>query len=434
MRHIAIVGSGPAGYYTAEACVRMWGKDVRIDMIDRMPVPFGLLRSGVAPDHQAIKRVARDFEQVAMTDQVRFVGHVTVGQDIDVAEIMELYDAVVIATGAPQDRPLGIPGDDLPGVIGSAAFFGWYNGHPEQAGLNPPLSGAAVLIGNGNVASDVARVLAKTPAELAGSDMAAHAREALGRERPPHIVIAGRRGPHQMTMTARELGEIADLQGAVAHVDRADLPPVSADGALTAGPRKAMNMLRAMAALPRGEAPVEIDFRFFSRPVAIEGGDRVERVLFERTKVDADGQAVGMGEIHAEPASLVISCIGYRTPPIAGVPYDAGLGRFASQDGRMGDGLYCVGWARRGPTGTIGANRPDGYRIAELIGQDAPGGSGKEGRAGLDRLLGARGVDLVTFRDWQNIDRLEREHARAGAPREKIVAVEEMMAAAHMVG
>ena len=216
MRHIAIIGSGPAGYYTAEAAQKAFGDDVRIDVFDRLPVPYGLIRSGVAPDHQSIKAVSKRYEKVALSDNVRFVGNVAIGEDVTIAELRALYDAVVLATGAPHDRPLGIPGEALGNVFGSAAFVGWYNGHPQFARLDPDLSGkTAVVIGMGNVALDVARILAKAPAELAGSDIVAHALEALRGSNIQRIVLLGRRGPHQIMMTPKELGELGELARAV---------------------------------------------------------------------------------------------------------------------------------------------------------------------------------------------------------------------------
>ncbi|ODP38315.1 FAD-dependent oxidoreductase [Sphingomonas turrisvirgatae] len=427
MRHIAVIGSGPAGYYTAEAAQKQFGDDVRVDIIDRLPVPFGLIRSGVAPDHQAIKHVSRRYEATALTENVRFVGNVTIGQHISVAELLDLYDAVVLATGAPRDQPLEIPGADLPGVTGSAAFVGWYNGHPDHAALNPPLDGpGAVVIGNGNVALDVARVLAKSQAEFASSDIVAHALAALETSRVNTITLLGRRGPHQIHMTPKELGELGQLQRAAPMVDPADLPPAADDAMLEPGLRKAIAHLRNFAAA-HVERPVQIVFDFFAMPVAIEGDGRVERVIVERTALDDHGAAVGTGETYAIPASLVVSCIGYRTPPIEGVPYDDRAGRFANADGRVLPGLYAVGWARRGPTGTIGTNRPDGFAIVDKIAEDMSPGSGKAGRAGLDALLQSRSVDVVTFRDWQQIEAAEIAAARDGAPREKFTSVEAML-------
>jgi NADPH-dependent glutamate synthase beta subunit-like oxidoreductase len=430
MRHIAIIGSGPAGYYTAEACRNIFGDGARIDVIDRLPVPFGLIRTGVAPDHQSIKAVARRYEAVALSDSVRFVGNVAIGDDVSVAELQTLYDAVVIATGAPHDRPLGIAGDDLPGVVGSAAFVGWYNGHPDYALLDPPLDGrGVVIVGNGNVALDVARILAKTPKEFDGSDIVAHARELLGQSSVRHVSLLGRRGPHQIAMTPKELAELGKLERAAPRVDPADLPEAGADAMLEPGIRKSVTLLREFAANPVAR-PLTIEFDFFAMPVAIEGEGRVQRVVVEKTRLDELCRSHGTGEHYTIDASLVVSCIGYQTPPIEGVPYEHGRGRFASDEGRILPGLYCVGWARRGPTGTIGTNKPDGVMIADKIAQDMGDGGGKAGREGLDALLQARGTQVVTFRDWQNIDAAEIARARPGAPREKFVHVGDMVSAA----
>lgn len=429
MRHVAVIGSGPAGYYTAEACQKIFGEEVRVDILDRLPVPYGLIRFGVAPDHQSIKAVSRRYEAVALSDNVRFVGNVCVGRDVTIGELQDLYDAVVLATGAPKDRPLEIPGGNLPGVVGSAEFVGWYNGHPEFAGLEPRLNGpGAVIVGNGNVALDVARILAKTEQEFAGSDIVAHALEQLNRSAIRHITILGRRGPHQIAMTPKELGELGHLERAAPRVDPVDLPEDGADALLEPGMRKSVGHLRDFAANPVA-TPVIIEFDFFAMPVAIEGDGKVDRVIVERTVLDDQLRSHGTGERYSVDCSLVVSCIGYSTPPIEGVPYEHGRGRFASDEGRILPGLYCVGWARRGPTGTIGTNRPDGYMIAEKIAEDIGTGSGKAGRPALDALLAGREVEVVTFRDWQKIEQAEVERAREGAPREKFIAIEEMIRA-----
>lgn len=433
MRHIAIIGSGPAGYYTAEAAQKKFGDDVRIDIIDRLPVPFGLIRFGVAPDHQSIKAVSGRYEKVALSDNVRFVGNVRVGGDVSIAELQGLYDAVVLATGAPNDRKLDIPGGDLPGVIGSAAFVGWYNGHPDFADLNPPLDGKhVVVIGNGNVALDVARILSKTRDEFAGSDIVGHALDALEEANTEDVTILGRRGPHQIAMTPKELGELGHLERATPRVDKADLPDVGDDALLEPGMRKSVTHLREFAAIPesfRADKSVSINFDFFAAPVSIEGEDKVERITVERTALDDQMRSIGTGETYTLDCSMVISCIGYETPPIDGVPYEHGRGRFASDAGRILPGLYCVGWARRGPSGTIGTNRPDGYAIVELIGEDIGDGAGKQGRPGLDALLDKRGVKVVKFSDWKKIEEAETARAREGAPREKFVRIEDMIAA-----
>ena len=433
MRQIAIIGSGPAGYYTAEAAQKKFGDDVRIDIIDRLPVPFGLIRFGVAPDHQSIKAVSNRYEKVALSDNVRFVGNVSVGKDVSIDELNGLYDAVVLATGAPNDRKLEILGGDLPGVFGSAAFVGWYNGHPDFADLAPPLDGKhVVVIGNGNVALDVARILSKTRAEFAPSDIVSHALDALDTANTEEITILGRRGPHQIAMTPKELGELGHLERATPRVEKADLPDLGEDALLEPGMRKSVTHLREFAAIPEAfhaEKAISINFDFFAAPVAIEGDGRVERIVIERTALDDQMRSVSTGETYTIDCSMVISCIGYQTPPIEGVPYEHGRGRFASDDGRILPGLYCVGWARRGPSGTIGTNRPDGYAIVDLIADDIGTGYGKSGRAGLDELIEKRGVRVVKYSDWKKIEEAEIARARNGAPREKFVLVEDMIAA-----
>jgi ferredoxin--NADP+ reductase len=434
--HIAIIGSGPAGYYTAEAAQKNWSSGVRVDIFDRLPVPYGLIRSGVAPDHQSIKGVSRRYEAVSLSDNIRFIGNVSIGQDISIEELQSLYDAVVLATGAPHDKALGLDGEHLPNVFGSAAFVGWYNGHPQFADLAPDLSGRhAVVIGNGNVALDVARILAKTREEFAGSDIAQHALDALQSSKLETITLLGRRGPHQIAMTPKELGELGHLQRACPRVDAGDLPDASEDMLLEPGQRKSVTHLRGFAAIPeshRADKDIDIPFDFFAAPTVIVSDTTVTGVTgvtVERTKLDG-GRAVGTGEHYTLPASIVIACIGYQTSPIPGVPFEESAGRFANDEGRIMPGLYCVGWARRGPSGTIGTNRPDGFSIIEKIAQDVGAFvGGKEGGAGFDKIAAQRNLAVVTFRDWQKIDEAEMSRARDGAPREKFVAIAEMIAA-----
>ena len=423
MRHFAVIGSGPAGFYTAEALARTYGDAARIDIIDKLPVPYGLIRFGVAPDHQSIKAVSKRYDKVAESATVRFVGNVAVGEAVSVEELKTLYDAVILATGAPHDRRLNIPGEELPGVVGSAAFVGWYNGHPDFADLDPPLGGeAAAVIGNGNVALDVARILSKTRAEFEGSDIVRHALDALEASSIRTITIVGRRGPHQIAMTPKELGELGQLEAAVPHVEPGDLPASEADEALDPGARKSVIHLRDFAE-PHDDKPKHIEFDFFARPIRIEGEGRAERLVVERTALNEAGQSIGTGETYAIPASLIVSCIGYHTPRIPGVPYDERGGKFANEGGVIGDGLYCVGWARRGPSGTIGTNRPDGQEVAEIIAAALPvdGGDGKSGGAGLDALLDERGIVATSFDDWRSIEAVETAAARPGAPREKLI-------------
>ena len=429
MRHFAVVGSGPGGFYTAEALNKAYGDGARIDIIDRYPVPYGLVRFGVAPDHQSLKAVSKRYDQTADSAGVDFIGNVTVGRDLSIAELLDLYDAVVLAIGAPHDRKLGIAGEDLPGVIGSAAFVGWYNGHPEFAGLEPPLGGThAAVIGNGNVALDCARILSKTRGELEGGDIVNHALDELDKSPIDTVTILGRRGPLQISMTPKELGELGHLEDATPVVDAADFPPPEADEALEPGQRKSVTLLRDYAA--NGPDGTKV-FDFFAKPLAIEGDGKAERIIVERTRLDADGRAAGTGETYEVPASLVISSIGYSTPPMEGVPYDERGGKFLNENGKIADRLYCVGWARRGPTGTIGTNRPDGYEVAAQIEAEmAPGSAGdRPGAEGLKALLATRDVMPTDYDDWRRIEQTETGNARPGSPREKFVRVEDWLKA-----
>jgi ferredoxin--NADP+ reductase len=433
MRHFAIVGSGPAGFYTAEALAKAYGDQAKIDIIDRYPVPYGLIRFGVAPDHQSLKAVSKRYDQVAAGPTVRFVGNVNVGQDVSASDLLKLYDAVILAIGAPHDRKLGIPGEDMPGVVGSAEFVGWYNGHPDFADLAPPLDGThAAVIGNGNVALDCARILSKNRHEFEGSDIVGHALEALEAGSIETVTIVGRRGPHQISMTPKELGELGHLEVATPVVETSDFPPLEADEALEPGHRKSITILRDFAS--RGPDPSKqkrIVFDFFAKPLRIEGEGKAERLIVERTVVDESGAAKGTGETYEVPASLIVTSIGYQTPKLEGVPYDERGGRFANEHGLIADGLYAVGWARRGPTGTIGTNRPDGYEVADQVAAAMPAGSdsGKKGGAGLDALLSERGIDATSFDDWRAIEAAEVAAARPGSPREKLVRPSDWMKA-----
>jgi len=423
MRHFAVVGSGPAGFYTAEALEKAYGEQARIDIIDRYPVPYGLIRFGVAPDHQSLKAVSKRYDKVAESAGVDFIGNVSVGRDVSVAELLDFYDAVILAIGAPHDRKLGIPGEDLPGVVGSAEFVGWYNGHPDFADLDPPLGGAhAAVVGAGNVALDCARILSKTRHEFEGSDIVGHALDALDNSAIRTVTILGRRGPHQIAMTPKELGELAHLEAAVPIIEPADFPPVEADEPLEPGLRKSVTLLRGFAELPH-EKPKRIVFDFFAKPVAIEGDGKAERIIVEKTVLDEKGGARGTGETYEVPASLVVTAIGYSTPPLEGVAYDERGTKFLNENGRIADRLYAVGWARRGPTGTIGTNRPDGYEVADQIAAAMPRESDgdRPGAEGLKSLLAERGVMATDYDDWRKIEETENGRARPGSPREKFV-------------
>lgn len=421
---VAIIGSGPAGYYTAEALVKALGDDICIDIIDRLPTPYGLIRAGVAPDHQSIKGVYRRYEATNLLNNVRFVGNVDVGDAVTIEDLRRLYDAVVLAVGAPQDRPLGIPGDDLPGVIGSGHFVGWYNAHPDFTDLNPNLDiETAVVIGNGNVAIDVARVLSKTPDEMAASDLARHAAERIHKSPLRDVYIFGRRGPLEASFTPKELGELGELSNCATVTDPAQIPDISPD--MEPVIRKNLTHLKAFSENRAASKPKTLHIQFYARPVAILGDDKVRGIRMEKTKVE-DGACIGTGEEFDVPCGLVVPCIGYRTLPIPGVPYDNERGRFKNQDGVISDGLYCTGWARRGPSGTIGTNRPDAIEIAQHVAAHIKP-SGKPGRAGLDQLAKDKDLWIITFRDWQRIDDAEIKAAIGGSPRKKFATREELL-------
>ena len=403
---VAIIGSGPAGFYTADALVN-GGCDVQVDIIERLPTPYGLIRGGVAPDHQTTKKVARKYEQTALFEQVRYFGNVEVNKDVSLAELREMYDAVVLAVGAPSDRKLTIPGANKDGVHGSAAFVGWYNGHPDFRDLEPDLNiRAAVVIGNGNVALDCARVLVRSREGMAGADIAAHAMEIIETAPLTDVYLTGRRGPLDAKFTNVDPREKRLAERNLAN-------------------------LRDYATNDPDAKPKRIHFEFFAQPVAILGDQRVEAVSFERTRV-VDGRAEGTGELFEIPCGLVIAAIGYRSDPIEGAPFDDKAGIIPNRDGRVDDGLYAVGWIKRGPTGVISSNRPDGVTVAEYICEDfkaiAEEGGGKPGRAALEPLLEDRGVRAVTFDDWKKIEAAEVARAEGrDSPREKFVTVPEML-------
>ncbi|MBK8909390.1 MAG: FAD-dependent oxidoreductase [Rhodospirillales bacterium] len=425
--NVAIVGAGPAGFYTAEALLQR-DADIHVDFIERLPTPYGLIRAGVAPDHQTTKKVSRKFDQTANKDLVRYYGNVEVGRDVALEELQALYDAVVLAVGAPADRYIGIPGEDKLGVFGSALVVGWYNGHPDFSTLRPDLNTpAVVVIGNGNVALDVARVLVKTPEELALSDIADYAAAAIRGSPLTDVYLLGRRGPLQARFTNVELRELEDLADAVPVVDPGDLPEAVPGSQDREGRLKEKNLatLRAFSALDPVSKRKRIHFRFFANPVEIVGGERVEGVRYEETRLD-QGRIVGTGRMQTIACGLVVSAIGYRSQVLPGMPDCSAGDCVPNVDGRVAPGLYAVGWAKRGPIGVIASNRPDGSACAEQIAADIARGE-KPGRGGLEPLLAKRGVRVVGFEDWRRIDAAEVAAAEAGAPRRKFTTLGEML-------
>lgn len=428
---VAIVGSGPSGFYSAESLLRS-RDDVTIDIIERLPTPYGLIRAGVAPDHAKTKNVARAYEKIASDPRVTYFGNVEVGRDITIAELREMYDAVVLATGASVDKPFSIPGHDKEGVLGVAAFVGWYNGHPDFRDLNPNLDTEGVaVVGIGNVAIDVARVLVKTPAEMAATDLADYAAAAVHAAPIKNVYMCGRRGPLQAQFTNVELREMGQLDVAAPIVDAAqipdDIPPDVADEIGERNVRVAqrnLSTLREFTEIDPSGKDKRVHFRFFSNPVEILGGDRVEGLRVEKTEV-VDGRAVGTGAFSDIPCGLVIPAIGYYSEPIDGVPFEDGRAR--NQDGRIDVGLYAVGWIKRGPSGVIGSNKPDGDTAAAQILEDLPEG-GKPGQAALTRHLAGNGARPISFEEWKRIEAAEEANATDGAPRRKYSRVADMLA------
>jgi len=427
--NVAVVGSGPSGFYTVAALLKS-GVDCRIDVIERLPTPFGLIRGGVAPDHQKTKNVWRAYEKSALDPTVRYFGNVEVGRDVSMDELRALYDAVVIAVGSPVDRKLGIPGEDKAGVYGAAAFVGWYNGHPDFRDLNPELdTTGAVIVGNGNVAIDCARVLAKTADEMSTTDITDYATAAIQASPLTDIYMCGRRGPVEAKFTNVELREMGELANCAPIVDPDQIPD-AVSGDMPDRDRRLrernLETLRGFSDVSAAGKSKSMHFMFFTNPVEILGDDRVEAVRMERTAVK-DGRAVGTGEFFEIPCGLVIAAIGYYGEPFPGIPFDEKAGVAVHKDGRIGDGVYAVGWIKRGPTGVIGTNKHDGDLAAEQIVADLSDG-GKEGRDGLQKLLEGRNVRWVSYEDWKKIDAAEIANAAPGAPRRKFCTVKEMLA------
>jgi NADPH-dependent glutamate synthase beta subunit-like oxidoreductase len=410
-RSFAIIGSGPAGCYAAEALLKSAGRDARIDVIDRLPTPYGLIRAGVAPDHASVKAVSRRFEATLGQPGVRVVGGVELDRDVTLDELRGLYDAVVLATGAPHDRRLGVAGEDLPGVWGSGAFVAWYNGHPDYQDRAPDLSHPrALVVGAGNVALDVARLLARTPGEFDGSDLPAHATAAFAASGVREVLIVARRGAEHAAFSPKELGEMGELARARAVLDPAQAPDPALDEELEPGRRKVMALLRGFARMTPDSRPLKITFSFSTRPVEFEGDGRLEAAILEGPG----------GERRRFECGLAVTAIGYRSAPFAGAPFDEAAGRFVNDGGRIAEGLWATGWARRGPSGTIGTNRTDAIEVAARIAAETLA-QARPGPAGLDALLASRGVQPTTLTDWKRLDAIEVAAAPSGRLREKLV-------------
>jgi ferredoxin/flavodoxin---NADP+ reductase len=442
---VAVVGSGPSGFYATEALLKC-NRAVHVDMIERLPVPFGLVRNGVAPDHPKLKEPILVYDRIARLPGFAFFGNVEVGHAVSVAELREFYHAIVLACGAAADRKLNIPGETLPGSHTATEFVGWYNGHPDYRDRGFDVSHeVAVIIGQGNVAADICRILAKPLEDLARTDIAEHALEALAQSRIRKIHVVGRRGPAQAKFTSKELKELGEIPGCDALADPADLElnPASeqelADKMNREGPKN-LELFRSFSAR-RATQPKRIFFHFLQSPIALEGQGRVERVVLARNRLEGapfKQATVDIGLRGALECGLLFRSVGYKGIPIPDVPFDERRGIFPNRDGRIVErdtiklGLYATGWIKRGPSGVIGTNRADSVATVQSLVNDLDRFEqvAKPGATGLRRLLDKRGVRIVSYADWLAIDQAELARGAAcGKPREKFTRREEMLSA-----
>ncbi len=452
--HVAIVGTGPAAMYTLEHLLAAEGVDLCVDLFERLPTPYGLVRNGVAPDHQKIKGVCRAFEPLLHDPRVRLFANVEIGRDLTLADLRRHYHAACFATGAQADRRMGIPGEDLPGSWPATAFVAWYNGHPDFTALHIDLQHeAAVVVGMGNVAIDVARILCLTPRELAATDMPGYAIDALAASRIREVHVLGRRGPLQAAFTTPELRELTTLEGAAVRIRPAEaaLDPLSAaELERTTDPTAARKvaLIQQIAAEPPPAKPRTIHLRFCIAPTEILPGPSraVAALRCARTRLVATPSGSIAAELTGEteliPTGLVFRSVGYRSVPLPGLPFDERLGVVPNRAGRVLDpatgeplrGLYVAGWLKRGPTGVIGTNKPDAAETARNLLDDAAAGrlpapAAPAGEA-IPALLADHGVRWLTCADWQRIDELERQAgARCGRPRVKFTSLQAVLAA-----
>ena len=449
--HVAIVGSGPSGYFAAASLLKFADAtddaDVRVDMLEMLPTPWGLVRSGVAPDHPKIKSISAQFEKTANDPRFRFFGNIVVGEHVQTSELAERYDAVIYAVGAQSDRALGIPGEDLPGSVAAVDFVGWYNAHPHFEEMAPDVSsGRAVVVGNGNVALDVARILVTDPDVLATTDIADHALKSLHDRGVEEVLIVGRRGPLQAPFTTLELRELGDLEGlgdVDVIVDPADLADISDADVEAAGKtvRNNIKVLRGYAERePRG-AKRRIVFRFRTSPIEIKGDGRVESIVLGRNElVDENGRiaAKDTGRREEVPAQLVVRAVGYRGVPTPGLPFDERSGTIPHTGGKI-DGSrneYVVGWIKRGPTGVIGSNKKDSQETVDTLVSDLSGADladvGEDYSEDLVEWLLEQQPKLVTDDHWKLINEYERSAGQPhGRPRVKLTSVAELLRIGH---
>ena len=426
----AIVGSGPSGMYAADALLKNF-PDCQIDVFDKIPMPFGLIRYGVAPDHFKTKNTARQFQRTLELSQVRFIGNVEIGRDLSSYELKENYDAVIYAIGAYNDRRLGIPGEDLPGVYGACEFVGWYNAHPDYSDINPMLDGPnAAIIGIGNVALDICRVLSKTRAEMKGSDISAAALDIIQNMPIEAVHMFGRRGPIEAGFTPKELREVLDLERCKPLVDKKQLPN-SIEGNFEKREKgikeKNLNILNEIANQQQQDKTVKMHFQFYASPVEILGDERVEGIRLERTEV-INGRATGTGVTFEVPCCTIVTAIGYQANPPNGLPINGAT--IKNTDGRVGENVYVVGWAKRGSNGTIPTNGPDSREVIDLLTKDRGSNANKTGKPGskvIDALLSSRDIRTTSIQDAEKIKNAEIANAPNGNPWEKFRKINDML-------
>lgn len=446
---VAVVGAGPAGFYTADALLKHAGLQVDVDLIERLPAPYGLLRYGVAPDHPKIKGISAAYDRIADDPRVRFLGNVDVGHGVvGVSDVAACYDQVVFTIGCETDRHLGVPGEDLDGSHPATSFVAWYNGHPDHVSLPVNLGGErAVVVGIGDVAMDLARILLRSPDDLAPTDITSRALGILRGSRVREVVILARRGPAQAAFAAKELEDIGELPGVDVHVDtalvRADLDAMDPHAGHD---RHKLEVLAGLGERPKTEGNKRLVVRFLASPAEITGDHgRVTGIRVEATELRTDGDgrvsARGTGRLDTIDAGLVVHSVGYRGVPVPGLPFDDAHGTIPNAEGRVLDGagvlpnLYVAGWIKRGANGVVGTNKGDAAatvtRMLEDIAGQEPRAASEVARPAIDELLRSRGARVVTWEGWKAIDRVERERGKAvGKVREKLTSVDDLLAAA----
>jgi len=443
---VAVVGSGPSGFYSAEALFKS-DITVKLDMFERLPNPYGLVRSGVAPDHPKLKQAIQVYARIAESPQLNFIGNVTIGKDISVEELRANYHAIIFTNGAESDRKLGISGENLPGSYTATEFVGWYNGHIDYRDREFDLSHeTAVIIGQGNVAADVSRILAKDVDELKHTDIAAHALDALAQSRIKNIYVIGRRGPAQAKFTSKELKEFGVLNSCAPVVDPAELvldkesEMELADKANT-GNKKNYELLSQYSSLSDDTKPRQCHFSFLKSPIEISGADKVEKIVLEHNRLEGEAfrqSARGTGKTMEIEAGILFRSIGYKGEPMPGVPFDEYDGVFPNTSGRITDKndnpipqFYTAGWIKRGPTGIIGTNRADSVATVASLLNDLlllDSEDDKPGSEGIYPLLDDRNIRYISFDEWKKIDQCEIDRGQEkGKPREKFTSVDDML-------